>query len=96
MDEWNKMEWQAAEAKLNTNEYIQRIALNKKIVQMNMPDITRTLNVMKSVANNLNQLAKMAHKTGATLTPRNLIKFEMNIVRYALCYQNHIPSQQVL
>ena len=62
MDEWSKIEHLAAEANLNTTEYIRRAALNKKIVQMNMPDITHVLNVMKSVANNLNQLAKKAHE----------------------------------
>ena len=61
MDEWNKIERLAAEAKLNTTEYIRRMALDKKVVQVNMPDITHILNVMKSVANNLNQLAKKAH-----------------------------------
>ena len=62
LDEWSKIEHLAAEANLNTTEYIRRVALNKKIVQMNMPDITHVLNVMKSVANNLNQLAKKAHE----------------------------------
>ena len=62
LDEWSKIERLAAEANLNTTEYIRRVALNKKIVQMNMPDITHVLNVMKSVANNLNQLAKKAHE----------------------------------
>lgn len=38
------------------------MALDKKIVQMNMPDVIHTLNVMKSVANDLNQLAKKAHE----------------------------------
>ena len=65
LDEWSKIEHLAAEANLNTTEYIRRVALNKKIVQMNMPDITHVLNVMKSVANNLNQLAK---KSDARLT----------------------------
>ena len=62
LDEWSKIERLAAEANLNTTEYIRRVALNKKIVQMDMPDITRVLNVMKNVANNLNQLAKKAHE----------------------------------
>ena len=62
LDEWSKIEHLAAEANLNTTEYIRRVALNKRIVQMNMPDITHVLNVMKSVANNLNQLAKKAHE----------------------------------
>ncbi len=61
LDEWNKIEHLAAEANLNTTEYIRRMALDKRIVQVNMPDITQILNVMKSVANNLNQLAKKAH-----------------------------------
>lgn len=62
LDEWDRIEHLAADAKLNTTEYIRRVALNKKIVQMNMPDITHVLNVMKSIANNLNQLAKKAHE----------------------------------
>lgn len=62
MDEWSKIERLAAEARLNTTEYIRRIALDKKVVQVNMPDITHVLNVMKSVANNLNQLVKKAHE----------------------------------
>ena len=64
LDEWNKIERLAAEAKLNTTEYIRRMALDKRVVQVNMPDITHILNVMKSVANNLNQLTKKAHATG--------------------------------
>ena len=63
LDEWSKIERLAAEAKLNTTEYIRRMALDKKVVQVNIPDITHVLNVMKSVANNLNQLAKKAHAT---------------------------------
>ena len=62
LDEWRKIERLAAEAKLNNTEYIRRVSLNKKIIQMNMPDITHVLNVMKIVANNLNQLAKKAHE----------------------------------
>ena len=64
LDEWSRIERLAAEAKLNTTEYIRRMALDKRVVQVNMPDITHILNVMKSVANNLNQLAKKAHATG--------------------------------
>ena len=62
LDEWDRIEHLAAEANLNTTEYIRRMALDKKVVQVNMPDITHVLNVMKSVANNLNQLAKKEHE----------------------------------
>ena len=61
LDEWSKIERLAVEAKLNTTEYIRRVALDKRIVQANIPDIAHVLNAMKSVANNLNQLAKKTH-----------------------------------
>lgn len=61
MDEWSKIECLAADAKLNTTEYIRRMAMDKRIVQANIPDIAHVLNAMKSIANNLNQLAKKAH-----------------------------------
>ncbi|MCM1168114.1 MAG: plasmid mobilization relaxosome protein MobC [Ruminococcus sp.] len=63
LDEWSKIEQQATELQLTTTEYIRRMALNQKVVRMNMPDIAPALNAMKSIANNLNQLAKKAHVT---------------------------------
>lgn len=35
LDEWSRIERLAAEAKLNTNEYIRRMALDKRVVQVN-------------------------------------------------------------
>ena len=62
LDEWNKIERLAAETKLNATEYIRRMALDKKIIQADFSETAHLLNAVKSIANNLNQLAKKAHE----------------------------------
>ena len=62
-EEFKKVERLAKKAGVTTSDYMRRMALNGKIVQINMGDITPLINAVRPINNNVNHLARMANET---------------------------------
>lgn len=63
LDEWARIEREAKSLRMTTSEYIRRIILNGKVVQVNLSEITPLVNAMCTISNNINQIARKANET---------------------------------
>ncbi|MCM1167325.1 MAG: MobC family plasmid mobilization relaxosome protein [Lachnospiraceae bacterium] len=61
LDEWEIIEQRAAALSLKTGTYIRRISLDGQICQYNVEDITRLMNALRIIGNNINQIAAKAN-----------------------------------
>ena len=62
-DEWTRIEADAAKLNLKTSEYIRRMVLNGQIIQMDVSGIALLVNAMRTINNNVNQVARKANET---------------------------------
>lgn len=62
MNEWAVVEKKAAECSLKTGTYIKRIAVSGQITCYNMKEAALVTNALRSISNNINQLAKKANE----------------------------------
>ena len=62
-DEWARIEADAAKLNLNTSEYIRRMVLHGQIINIDVSDIIPLVNAMRTVSNNINQIARKANET---------------------------------
>lgn len=63
MDEWAEVERRAAAAGLKTGTYIRKIAANGQLVYYNMDAAVPLVNAMRTINNNINQIARKANET---------------------------------
>ena len=61
--EWARIEADAAKLNLKTSEYIRRMVLNGQIIQMDVSGIAPLVNAMRTINNNVNQIARKANET---------------------------------
>ncbi len=93
-EEFKQVERLAKKAGVTTSEYMRRMALNGKIVQINMGDVMPLVNAIRPIGNNVNQIARMANET------HNIYAEDVNQLResvQALClilnqYVSMLPS----
>ena len=62
-EEFKQVERLAKKAGVTTSEYIRRMALNGKFVQINMGEVMPVVNAIRPIGNNVNQIARMANET---------------------------------
>ncbi len=62
LDEWQKIEQQAAAVSLKTGVYIRRMALDGQVNCYNAEKVAPLLNALRIIGNNINQLAKKANE----------------------------------
>ena len=62
-DEWARIEADAAKLNLKTSEYIRRMVLQGQIIHIDVSDIIPLVNAMRTVSNNINQIACKANET---------------------------------
>ena len=63
MKEWAEVERRAAAMNLKTGTYIRTIAVRGEINYYDMREATPLINCMRSISNNLNQIARKANDT---------------------------------
>lgn len=63
LDEWAKIEDNANSLGMTTSDYIRRMALNGKIVKADLSGVLPFINGMRTVSNNINQIARKANET---------------------------------
>ena len=63
LDEWRYIEQAAEKIGITTSDYIRRMALNGKVTQIEMNNVTPLVNGMRTISNNINQIARKANET---------------------------------
>ena len=63
LDEWQLIEQAAEKIGITTSDYIRRMALNGKVTQIEMSNVTPLVNGMRTISNNINQIARKANET---------------------------------
>ena len=62
LSEWKQIEKAAAKVSMQTSEYIRRMSLDGKIVNLEMSNVTPVVNALRIIGNNINQIAKKANE----------------------------------
>ena len=62
-EEFKQVEQLAKKAGVTTSEYIRRMALSGRFVQINMGEVMPIVNAIRPIGNNVNQIARMANET---------------------------------
>ena len=63
MKEWAEVERRASEMNLKTGTYIKKIAVNGQINYYDMNEAAPLVNGMRTISNNINQIARKANET---------------------------------
>lgn len=66
--EWELIEKKAAEVKLNTTNYIRRMALNGYIIEYDLNTLNDFIYALNKIGVNINQIAKRVNETGSIHT----------------------------
>ena len=66
--EWELIEKKAAEVKLNTTNYIRRMALNGYIIEYDLNTLNDFIYELNKIGVNINQIAKRVNETGSIHT----------------------------
>lgn len=65
LNEWKSIEEKAASVSLKTGTYIKRISVNGPINYYDMKEVAPLVNGMRTISNNINQIARKANETGS-------------------------------
>ncbi|MES2447991.1 MAG: plasmid mobilization relaxosome protein MobC [Bacteroidota bacterium] len=65
-----RIEDKASKARMNISEWIRRAAIRAKVAPSISPEEMKNLRMLSGMANNLNQLAKLAHSQGLIVVQR--------------------------
>ena len=63
MQEWAEVERRAAAAGMKTGTYIKKIAVNGELTYYDMQQTAPLENAMRTISNNINQIARKANET---------------------------------
>ena len=67
-EEWTKIENSAKSLEITTSEYIRRMTLTGQVVQIDMKGLAPLVNGMRTISNNINQIARKANETNSIHT----------------------------
>ena len=94
-DEWQKIEKYSAECKLKTATYIKQMALNGKVISINMREYHEVISEINRIGNNINQIARVVNASGYA-TPdelRQLERFREELCHISSVFLSEIRSQ---
>ena len=63
LDEWARIEQAAQSLNLKTSEYIRSMTLHGNVVQIDLSQVAPLVNGMRTISNNINQIARKANET---------------------------------
>ena len=63
LGEWERIEKSSQKLNMKTSDYIRRMSLNGQIVQVDVTGISTLFQAMRSISNNINQIARKANET---------------------------------
>ena len=65
LDEWAKIEEGANALGITTSDYIRNMTLNGTILHMDFSKVAPLMNAMRTISNNINQIARKANETNS-------------------------------
>ena len=94
LSEWKQIEKAAAKISMRTSEYIRRMSLDWKIVNLEMSNVTPVVNALRIIGNNINQIAKKANETNSIHADdlENIKNFQEEICRTLSLYLSAVQS----
>jgi len=63
LDEWEIIERRAAAMNVKTGTYIKRIAVDGEVTFYDMKEVQPLMNALRTISNNINQIARKANET---------------------------------
>ena len=94
LSKWKQIEKAAAKVSMQTSEYIRRMSLDGKIVNLEMSNVTPVVNALRIIGNNINQIAKKANETNSIHADdlENIRNFQEEICRTLSLYLSAVQS----
>lgn len=94
-DEWQRIEKYSAECKLKTATYIKQMALNGKVVSINMREYHEVISEINRIGNNINQIARVVNASDYAIPDelRQLEKFREELCHISNVFLSEIRSQ---
>lgn len=94
-DEWKRIEQLSAECKMRSATYIKQMALNGKVINIDLKNYHAVISVLNKIGGNINQIARAVNATGYATRDelRQLEFFRREICRISKLYLSEIQSQ---
>ena len=94
-DEWQKIEKYSAECKMKTATYIKQMALNVKVISINMREYHEVISEINRIGNNINQIARVVNVSGHATSDelRQLERFREELCHISSVFLSEIRSQ---
>ena len=94
-DEWNRIKELAAGCKMKTATYIKQMALNGRIINLDLKDYHEYIAALNKIGRNLNQIAHIANSSGYVTSDelQQIERFREDICHISKSYLSEIQSQ---
>ena len=94
-DEWNRIEELAAGCKMKTATYIKQMALNGRIINLDLKDYHEYISALNKIGSNINQIAHIANSSGYVTSDelQRIERFREDICHISKSYLSEIQLQ---
>lgn len=91
-EEWQRIEKLSAECGMKTATYIKHIALNGKVVNLDLHGCHEFVSALNKIGSNVNQIARVANASGYATADelRQLERFREEVCRISSAYLSEI------
>ena len=95
LDEWKTVEERAADLAMTTSDYIRRMAVKGVVRKIEMTTVAPVIQAMKSIGNNINQLARKANEINSIYAEdvENLRKENAELCHTLSLYLSELQSR---
>lgn len=94
-EEWERIEKLSAECKMRSATYIKQMALNGRIINIDLKNYHAVISELNKIGSNINQIARVANASGYSTHDelRQLEFFRREICRISKSFLSEILSQ---
>ena len=94
-EEWERIEKLSAECKMRSTTYIKQMALNGRIINIDLKNYHAVISELNKIGSNVNQIARVANASGYSTHDelRQLEFFRREICRISKLFLSEILSQ---
>ncbi len=94
-EEWKRIERLSAECKMRSATYIKQMALNGRIINIDLKNYHAVISELNKISSNINQIARVANASGYSTHDelRQLEFFRRKICRISKLFLSEIQSQ---
>ncbi len=94
-EEWERVERLSAECKMRSATYIKQMALNGRVINIDLKNYHEVISLLNKIGSNVNQIARVANISGYATHDelRQLEFFRREICRISKLFLSEIQSQ---